>query len=1089
MASSAVEYMKGRMKQRNYAARQLMLRQPVLWKRIAFQLVVGLILSVGLLFVGHSLADKGTIGWFRTRTVSAAPVTQLVQQATEQEIPTQPIDVVVLLDDSGSMAMCWPWPRQGLPFSPPCQAPSENPPSDPEELRYSAARLLLQLADDDDRVAVVRFDTIAEGVGALGGLQRVGSNDNRQQLAATLQPPDDYLPRGYTRMDLGLEQAIQLLEANREPGRSQYVLLLTDGEPTAPGNVPNQESLIAAQLDTLNQSDVFVFPVVLCNPNDGCSGDFLREQFPAESVLEAASAQDLLRIFSEILTRMKPDRSLITNRNAAGALEFTTRAEHGVQRVAFVTPKGGLLSAHRDDAPLLTSNSLNDPNIDLNLLTSGGFAPGVWTAETADPSGFVVVQSASFPELLNPPPSLANSPASVRYYPAGKPPLLIARAVGPGSQEPLLLDGETPLEGFGQDNTRGLILSEELDQVRLQLGADEKPLQLARTFHLEALPDLPHAEVFLPRSGDSGLLDDGRARLQVGFGGGATVAGLAATVYVVEDALDGSRPLVYQANMGCAEKLCTDERFEPVDGRSYLIYYVVQGELDGKRFSDWAQAELTLEPAVYLNGLPAQLDLGQMPEEGWPVALGSGTLEEIGTLAATLVLRNADGEEVETVGLDFVEDVPEEGTSEARLRVVGLESLRPGSYSGEIALAAFSPTGLPMDVKIRPAPVLPVTLDVARPLVQVGTQAVDFGEVMFDTSPNFRLDRESLLPVTFVGKPFKLTAQLRDSSCANVSVVAGDAVERDGRTVVPLRLTSTGPVQPTTCTGEVVLAGPNGDYDVTPNVLPISARVAAVEWSIVSGDLHLRDLQDAGGRVQETLLIRFNGKTPFVVQLNDIQGTGSTRNEGGSNPIPLTAQEIDMPAVEVEGPPNEAGLYEVPITLVARQSIPGDRLRGTFYSGQLALGIAGLPNDVKTVNFNFRSPSIYQRYFAPVLVPVYSLPWVLCTGPLTLLLLLVVLARVRSRGFDEMEIEQAAVAATVQFEQENSNRPAPPPLPTTSPTTLRSEAAWGSSEWGSVWSGGEAAYAGGGSTGSGTSNGASTGAPSKPAGDPWNTSW
>ena len=119
MASSAVEYMKGRMKQRNYAARQLMLRQPVLWKRIAFQLVVGLILSVGLLFVGHSLADKGTIGWFRTRTVSAAPVTQLVQQATEQEIPTQPIDVVVLLDDSGSMAMCWPWPRQGLPFSPP----------------------------------------------------------------------------------------------------------------------------------------------------------------------------------------------------------------------------------------------------------------------------------------------------------------------------------------------------------------------------------------------------------------------------------------------------------------------------------------------------------------------------------------------------------------------------------------------------------------------------------------------------------------------------------------------------------------------------------------------------------------------------------------------------------------------------------------------------------------------------------------------------------------------------------------------------------------------------------------------------------
>ncbi len=75
----------------------------------------------------------------------------------------------------------------------------------------------------------------------------------------------------------------------------------------------------------------------------------------------------------------------------------------------------------------------------------------------------------------------------------------------------------------------------------------------------------------------------------------------------------------------------------PADGRAYEVTYVIQGELDDVRFSDWAQAELALSPAVYLRGLPAQLDLAQMPAEGWPVELGSGTQEEIGSLAATIV--------------------------------------------------------------------------------------------------------------------------------------------------------------------------------------------------------------------------------------------------------------------------------------------------------------------------------------------------------------------------------------------------------------------------------------------------------------------
>ncbi|HXF60674.1 MAG TPA: vWA domain-containing protein, partial [Caldilineaceae bacterium] len=306
---------------------------------VVFGLVISIWLASPTLRAASRMAEAASI----------AP--QLVEQPVVTAAPTQPIDVVVVLDDSGSMATCWPWPQGSPPFEPPCRFPSENPPSDPEELRYSAARLLLQLADDDDRMAVVRFDTIAEGVGALGTLQRVGDGANRSQLAASLQPPTDYLPRGYTRIDLGLEQAINLLDAAREPGRNQYVLLLTDGEPTSPAGAGGQRERITAQLETLRNAGVLVFPVVLCNASAGCPAEFLREVFADGSVNEAGTAQDLLQVFSEILTRMKPDRSLIAGRNSAGALEFVTRAPHGVQSVVFVTPHGGLAGLSRDGSP------------------------------------------------------------------------------------------------------------------------------------------------------------------------------------------------------------------------------------------------------------------------------------------------------------------------------------------------------------------------------------------------------------------------------------------------------------------------------------------------------------------------------------------------------------------------------------------------------------------------------------------------------------------------------------------------------------------------------------------------------------------
>ncbi len=977
-----------------------------------------------------------------------AATAQIAPAPLQGDDVAQPIDVVVILDDSGSMATCWPWPQGQPPFFPPCASPSPNQPSDPLELRYSAARLLVQLADAEDRVAVIRFDTVAEGVGLMGDLQPVGDGDNRRRLVDSLQPPDDYFRRGYTRIDLGLQLAMDLLASARQTGRNQYILLLTDGEPTHPAGPDGIKADIAAQVEVLRSDGVLTFPVVLCNASAGCSGDFLREQFADFGVSEAASAEDLLRIFSEIAAQMKPDRSVITGRGSA--LQLVTRAPQGVRSMSFVTPRGGLQSLARDDQPVLTRTALDDPNIDVSVIEAESLAEGRWTAATPD-GGFVVVQAASFPQLINPPPSIADSPASVRYYPAGKPPLLIARGFGPGAGEALLYNDEALMQPFGRDDLRAYLPGENPGVVRLQLGDDQQPLQLVRSFRVEPLADLPRAEVLSPGPAADGRLADGRLRLQVGFTGGGDVQNMAATVYVSEiDRAADTRSLVHAAAMTCADRVCSDESFQPADGRDYEITYIVSAQSGDLRFSDWAQTSVGLEPAVYLRGIPAQLDLAQMPAAGWPVELTSGTVEEIGLLTAAITLRNADtGEAASGVSLDFQHDVPEEGATAANLLIEGLDTLRPGNYAGEITLEAKSPAGLPMNVLLRPAAQIDVSLTVPRPVARIRSQAVDFGDVLFDTSPNFRLDQEAFLTVDFTGRPFALTPSLESASCDGLAITAGDVQDRMGQTVLPLRLTSLNRVLPSACSGVIRFAGPDGDYDVTPDRVDWQVHVADVEWSLVDGSLNLGDLQDAGARSEQTLRLRFNGKTPFVLEMDDLQAAGSNVPDGG--PSALTSEYIEMPPVEVNGSPQEDGTYLVPVTLIARRAIPHDALRGSFYTGSLGLRIAGLEGAPRQVNISLRSPSLYQRYLAPVVMPVYSLPWLFCTGPLTLLLLLVIVARVRSRGFNADEVEEAAMAAaikTVAVQSETAGAAVEPPLPA-APNTA--SPAWGASEWGTVW--------------------------------------
>ena len=84
---------------------------------------------------------------------------------------------------------------------------------------------------------------------------------------------------------------------------------------------------------------------------------------------------------------MKPDRSVVTHRNARGDLAVSIRKAHGAGSIAFVSPRSAITAVERDGAPMLTQSVLADGNIDLNVAVAP-LPAGEWVARTKDSSSF-----------------------------------------------------------------------------------------------------------------------------------------------------------------------------------------------------------------------------------------------------------------------------------------------------------------------------------------------------------------------------------------------------------------------------------------------------------------------------------------------------------------------------------------------------------------------------------------------------------------------------------------------------------------------------------------------------------------------------
>lgn len=955
----------------------------------------------------------------------------LAGSAYGQEAPpvTRSIDVVVLIDDSGSMATCWPWDDEPPKTE---QCPSfQNPPSDPNNLRYSAARLLIQLSDNDDRVAVVRFDAQVEDVTGKG-LQQVGGPANRQALIGAIKPPVDYSGRGYTRIDLGLQRATEILATRSETDRPGYILLLTDGEPAQPEGVPPQGEAVRKTMAVLQKQGIQVFPITLCNPIAGCPDRFLKATIG--TVHEARTANQLLRVFSDIFAEMKPNLHVVDRRNADGDIEFFTRQAHGTRQLHIVTARGGLVALRHNGAAVTASVSLRDENISVSVVESSALPEGKWTIKTKEGAGFVVARTDTFPEVVHPPPSVPGSATAPRYFPLGKSVLLAATTVGPGGGEPLALNGKTPLQPLTPDGTLQWVeLPATTTSLVLQVGLDTQPLQIRRHFRLEAREGLPVAQVFSPSS-TTPCVASVPCLLQVGFEFNPGLEEVEAAVYITDES-EGGKP-IYTAQMTCLGTECSDEGFSPVDGHTYTVRFLVQARAGDVLFGDWAQTTLAMEPAIYVGGLPDRLNLKTQPPEGWPVTVIAGTTEDLGRLRARLSLtRVEDNTTVEDLRVVFGADIRQAGEQETTLRIEGLEDLRPGRYEGQLTFAVDKPA---VSKRVRlPAPI-DVFLTLDKPVARVQQMSVDFGSVPFDTSPNFRIDRTSTVDVQFGEEVFNLIPSIQESGCEGLQMTAGPPAAVGGHYQITLRLQSTGPVQPQECFGTFVLRGPTEDYEVQPQI-PLSWQVVVqnVEWEILGverngetvKDLVLSDMGNAGERSAAILQVRYTGKPPFSLKLLGLRG----RADRGEAEI--SGEHIAFIVGTVAAHPDLAHVYRVPVELVVRRSLPHHWLFGTWYSGKLQLGVEGLPDRrFEELSFRFRSPSWVQRHIGPRVRAFYRLWWPgVVTRPLSVLVPLALLValwiRRQNKKVERLvsSAPQPGVSSARVVEQQSA--PPPPPAP------------------------------------------------------------
>ncbi len=904
---------------------------------------------------------------------------QSIAQATTSGF----LDVVLLVDDSGSMSDRW--------------ADGTRPPNDPDGLRHSAARLFIDLARPGDRIAVISFHTTPTGYGAAaqGGFDIISDQASRDQLkAAIVQPtePADPMER-LTDIRLGLRMAQDILRRNRGENR-QFIVFLTDGRPYPPEQRPELFQVISE----LGQAGIPIFPILLGEDTDPKVAE--RMVLDTQSVVQQVdNPSGLLRAYATIYSYIQRDRYVDILDLVGGQVGTAkTSEEQGVTSLSLVLPKtkesaAAFADLTHNGTSILGTNQLSngatvsritDQHYEMVTISHNSPLAGEWVAraqQAAGGSGLVVAESVTTIDLVYPHPAPgADSTATPRYYPIGKSVFLGATvqrdgvlmtglplqarvepvpsadsgqalAVRPGGvQYPLTTAGLTkdgslywaivpPQPGTQPD---------QRSRVQIQIGDQVTPLRLQKEFVLEA-GEFPALVADSPSERSDGLVEGGKLRLRAHFEGTEPPAE-AQVEAILQDLNTGE---VTRVNVPCTAGVCENQSFTPVQGRRYRVLFLASAKMaSGVVYNDFAEGGLSMRDALRLESLPAILDLGNVPLYQDTVerelTLAAYTEQSFQLKATVEIQSDTPGVRPGRLTLSLARPTHESGNRyKSLLTLSGFDQLAPGRYTGTITFNAGK------DLDVQPSTV-PLKFNIPQPEIRLTMpNSVDLGEIRQPREPHeFRITAEFTEGTAseVEGTLTNLTTGGQAVDASHFTVLVGQPIPQgDSRRtyVLPVQLAAIARPPAGVYQGEIVFSSPSG-LSIEPRRVQVVFNVPQPELVLsLSGDV--LDFGDVADLTQPASLpihmhLTLLDTPPRVdVALADVRHSGGNVQAAGALTVRTGVIQQDgdgyrMPLLISSEGSVPAGLYQGTIILRAGDDVVVRPARISFTVRQLTSG-------------------------------------------------------------------------------------------------------------------------------------------------------
>lgn len=637
---------------------------------------------------------RGRGRWGSVLTGLLLALLTLLASTSSARAQSEPVDVILVIDDSGSMG-----PQYGS--------------NDLAGLRYAAARLLVDLAGEQDRIAIVRYGSTAALLGSEGEcrldsptnppdpsqcpLNSLANDSARMAYRDLVGLPDQLM--GQTCMHLGLQLAEVILAHNRQQGRPQAVLFLTDGQFT-PGECPSGSSIVsedqgylADAVRHLGQGGVVTYSVLLGGEPNTSVSDMLDDQTGGQT-FRADRAEDLLVAFSRLYAKLQPSRyaeELQTDDQNNLVLETT--GEQAVTAINFIVehdqaaavrqgdkliqegnlPGGGAMTILEDNNPA------GAPQYDIIRLTGNGLA-GAWRVELRPGArrGLAVVDARVAPALRFPRAASIFAPRHVAQRDDGY--LIEPVALRDGQVIDMKVTAPGQRVGGDVPTLRTLSPTEVQQPIAIQAGDEPNPLQLRREFDIRP-GSYPRLEVVAAE-----LTDGDGTRLSVRWSQPEQVTGETRVEAIIVDQEGGA---VHRTEpFTCDGATCVYERFSVEPGHAYDVWFLATGSLtNGTLFSDYATAQLKSRSIIAIRGLPDTINLIQNPGP-FEVEVSVRAVEPPGEVRVEVYDRQTGGLLPLTATLALDSPLAPNSTTTGRLIFENLSSLPPMAYVGDVVFRA-----------------------------------------------------------------------------------------------------------------------------------------------------------------------------------------------------------------------------------------------------------------------------------------------------------------------------------------------------------------------------------------------------------------